>query len=187
MKGFEIQKTLFGDEIYFNKSNEKKLICSIMHLKDQETLEVTYPFIEKKDVDIPVIANIKLERDRNAHILYHQTAGNQSILNLNEIDTFKELKIGKTPNKIKELLGKGGKRYQEVYSICKSGNRTFYFSIRFDKEHELDPLGNQLPDDFVHFFSISLSLYDPSLIGQEHEVFQPLQMIYAVKLYLKDL
>lgn len=187
MKKFSINKTVFGDEVYFENSEGKFLVCTVLYLQDQKKLEITYPFIQKKDIDIPIIADVSLEKDRNAKIVYHEITGNSSILNFEDIDSFKGLKIGKTPHKIKDVLGKGKKRYMEVYASCKSKNRTFYFSIRLDKENALNENKEILPDDYVDFFGITTSLYDPEYIEKEHEVFVPLQMIYGVKVYLNDI
>lgn len=187
MKKFSIESSFFGNEIYFHNSDGKHKVCNVLFLKDQEKIEISYPFVKKKDQDIPIIAEVSLEKDRNANIIYHEITGQESILNFNEIDAFKELKIGKTPHKIKEILGKGDKRYLEVYSICKSKKRTFYFSVRLDKENKVNEFGDILPDDYVDFFAITVSLYDPKYIEEEHEVFVPLQMVYGIKVYLDDL
>lgn len=187
MKEFIINKTMFGNDIIYNSNHGTFKVCTVMFLKDMRTLEVRYPFTAKRDVDIPILAEIKMEKDRNTKILYHHINGTESILNYIDIDDMKELRAGKTPRSIQEVLGKGKKKYLEVYSTLKSEHRTFYFSVRLMKENRLDEDKNVIIDEYVNYFMISCSLYDPKYKDKDDELFQPLQMIYSDKVYLDDL
>lgn len=184
MATFSIEKDIFGQKIFFERKGKKYYIGNVMYLKDQEQLEITTPFYEHKAHKIPIFAEIELEMDRNTSIIYHQVNVEENTLLYKNIQDFNELKIGKTHPKIQRLMTTK-KKYNEVFTKCKSQNRTIYFFIRHLIEDEENEFGEIITGNKVDNILIGAYLYEPQHI--DSEVFEPLKWIYNSKVLLNKL
>lgn len=183
MDKFSIEKNIFGQDVFFHKNNKAFKVCTLKYLQDQEEIEIRTPFFERKSHKIPVFVEVQFEMDRNSSIIYHEVNIPENTLLFKDIQDFNELKIGKTHPKIKRHLATK-KRYDEIFTKCKSSGRTIYFFIRHLEEYKLDSMEYPIPDKPTDNILIGAYLYDPK--AEEDNVFEPLTLIYCTKVYLEN-
>lgn len=170
---FIVEQNAFEQVVFFERRGKRSEVCRISQYSD--TLEV-YTKHKGNNASRPVLLEIDFKQNRETQLTSHFVSGDVDTLQFNEFISLGELKVGKTPAKIKRLFTDVKTSYLEAFSKCKNKDRTIYFSIRFMVEDTLDEFDNDIIEES---FLIGAYLYDPKSINDE--VYEPLQAIYAVK------
>ena len=174
MEKFTVEKTTFESIIYFENRGSKMEVCRVSQFSD--CLEV-YSNYKQNNASKALLLEIMFKKNRDTELTSHFVAGKIDTLRFNGITDLGELKVGKTPSKIKRLFTDGSKQYKEVFSTAKVNGLKVYFSVRFMSYEVLDEFENETTKES---FLVGAYLYDPKSINDL--VYEPLQTIYALRI-----
>ncbi len=170
-------KDAIEQTIMVKRGGKEQEVCRVSQYSDAVEVYIT---AQKNNQSKAVFVEVSFNENRDTELVSHFCKSSIDTIVMRNLSGLKDIKVGKTPPKIKRLFTDHSKSYKEAGTMLSHTLGKVYFSVRLiEDEKDVELRNGRLGKKTSEYFLISFSLYDPASLNDE--VYLPLHTIYSIK------